>query len=241
MMKKFGVSQSIVICGLLGASSLFAPVKAQSTLQPQSSDPIAKRILKANPMMPLPNQGYALCAGAVTFNFDDVTYARCALLDGDSVSVKQSYKGGNVKTVNQLGNQSGAYVVSTFSPPSTSQFAAYSCKQQGAYAQCDGGICFESTVGKSFPGLGNLTNQQIICSCPIKTSSNYHVWGPASCPTSAAQYDAVCATGSDRQSSKNGVSLHIGNDGPVAVLKALVAYYDLSYKTSNALKTCERP
>jgi hypothetical protein len=24
-------------------------------------------------------------------------------------------------------------------------------------------------------------------------------------------------------------------------LKALVAYYDLSYKTTNALKTCERP
>jgi hypothetical protein len=38
----------------------------------------------------------------------------------------------------------------------------------GAYAKCDGGICFTSTEGKSFPGFDEpLKKDQIICSCPI--------------------------------------------------------------------------
>lgn len=239
--KSLLVGGGALFIGMLTVAVVDAPVEAQILSQPQSSDPVARKILKASPVMPLPNQKYALCAGAITFNFDNVTYARCALLDGDSVSAKQAYKGGNVKTVNEVGNKNGAYVVSTFSPPSPSEIAAYSCKKEGAYAQCDGGICFESTVGKSFPGLGTLSDKQIVCSCPIQTSNNYHVWGPASCPTSATQYDAICAKGSDRQTSKNGVSLRVGNNGPVDVSKALVDYYDLVFKTSNGLKTCSRP
>jgi hypothetical protein len=246
MMKiRLGSTRCLGAASLLiaGASFSISSAQAQVMSQPRSSDPVAKRILKDIPVMPLPDQKYALCAGAITFNFDGVTYARCTYLDGDSVSAKQSYKGGNVQTVNNIGNAPAnqSFVVSTFSPPSPSEFAAYSCKQQGAYAQCDGGICFSSTIGKEFPGLGKLTNNQIVCSCPIKESTNYHVWGPASCPTSKAQYDSICAKGSDRQTAKNGVSLRIGNNGPVAVTKALVDYYDLVYKTSNGLKTCERP
>lgn len=228
---------------LAGVNLSISQVQAQSTLQPRSSSPEANRILRKVPVMPLPDQKYALCAGAITFNFDGVTYARCAYFDGNSVSAKQNYKGGNVQTVNSIGNAPGnkSFVVSTFSPPSPSEYAAYSCKQQGAYAQCDGGICFSSTIGNEFPGLGNLSSNQIVCSCPINESANYHVWGPASCPTSKTQYDAVCAKGSKRQTSKNGVSLRIGNEGPVAVTKALVDYYDLVYKTTSGFKTCNRP
>jgi hypothetical protein len=41
-----------------------------------------------------------------------------------------------------------------------------------AYGQCDGGICFKSTKGQRFPGFpGQLSADEIICSCPISTNA----------------------------------------------------------------------
>lgn len=238
MMKAQLVGCSI-LTGLIWGAVVDVPVEAQ----PVSPDPVAQKILKARPVVPLPNQDYALCAGAITFNFDKVTYARCALnKNGNSISATQKYNGGNIKTLNTQGNQNGAFVMSTFSPPTLpDKYAAYSCKKTGAYAQCDGGICFESTVGKEFPGLGKLSNREIVCSCPIETSRNYHVWGPNECPTNSSTYDDICSTGLEKKNSMDGKSLRVGNNGPVAVSKALVDYYNIQFKTNHTLKTCSRP
>lgn len=61
----------------------------------------------------------------------------------------------------------------------------------GAYAQCDGGMCFTSTEGQSFPGFAQpLTKDQIICFCPItiahpKTAKlGYQISGPYPCQKS---------------------------------------------------------
>ena len=59
----------------------------------------------------------------------------------------------------------------------------------GAYAQCDGGICFKSTQGQSFPGLGPLAQNEIVCSCPITEQSpvnpvGYQISGPFPCEQS---------------------------------------------------------
>src|SRR5215471_5918793 len=68
------------------------------------------------------------------------------------------------------------YIVSTYSPPVSvlapnGDRAIYTCPARtsdGAYARCDGGICFTSTEGQSFPGFEQpLAKDQIICSCPI--------------------------------------------------------------------------
>lgn len=228
----------------LGTGSFGSPLHAQVT---SISGPISKdakvreALKKITPLIPLRDQQYALCAGAVTFNFDGITYARCQVMDGDSLGVRHRYKGGDAATVNALGNTNNGFFLSTYSPPTTGEYAMYYCKGNGSFAQCNGGVCFTSTRGKSFPGLGELSSGQIVCSCPIQTEKNYSVWGPSTCPTSKSVYDAVCSTGTKRQTTKNGASLHVGEFGPPAVISALNIYYDKLFKTSSAFKTCERP
>jgi hypothetical protein len=72
--------------------------------------------------------------------------------------------------------------------------AVYTCPADGsgAYAQCDGGVCFRSTEEKMFPGFDKpVPKGQIICSCPITqaTSSganaqSYQILGPYPCDKS---------------------------------------------------------
>jgi hypothetical protein len=102
------------------------------------------------------------------------------------------------------GNAEGAangYKVSTFSPaPSVlapkGEQAIYTCPagtSDGAYAQCDGGICLTSTEGKLFPGSdGPLKQDQIICSCPITRAKRtakigYQIADPYPCQQSYFQ------------------------------------------------------
>jgi hypothetical protein len=68
--------------------------------------------------------------------------------------------------------------------------AVYTCPSSsaGAYAQCDGGICFNSTSGNAFPGFTKpLAGTQISCSCPISEASasknpfGYQIIGPYPC------------------------------------------------------------
>ena len=144
------------------------------------------------------NQEYALCTGALCFVYNDVAYCRCNVLSGTSVSRTQSYPGGDVCNFNAEGHSNG-FVVSTFSVPSSSVKAAgnqalYSCPPKpnsGAYATCDGGICFASTRGKSFPGLGQLAEDQIVCACPIAHGTSgpaavvgHQIFGPHPCEAS---------------------------------------------------------
>jgi hypothetical protein len=133
-----------------------------------SSSPSSFKICK--------NQRYALCAVAGCFVFNEVAYCKCDVKFGDSISLPFEFDASqDVCTVNAKGAANG-YMVSTFSVPDSilapkGDQAIYTCPAKtsdGAYAQCDGGICFASTEGQSFPGFEQpLEKNQIVCSCPI--------------------------------------------------------------------------
>src|SRR5262245_10059493 len=152
----------------------------------------------------LNNQTYALCAVANCFAFNEVAYCKCDVLTGDSISLALKFDDQDVCTVNEEGVENG-YMVSTFSVPDSvlksnpnADQAIYTCPgatpgragSNGAYAQCDGGICFKSTQGQSFPGFdGPLAGDEIICSCPITEQSprdpvGYQIAGPFPCEPS---------------------------------------------------------
>jgi hypothetical protein len=139
----------------------------------------------------LDNQTYALCAVSSCFVFNEVAYCKCDVKFGESISLSLEYdQNKNVCTVNEEGVKNG-YMVSTFSvPPSNPNEAIYTCPggSSGAYAQCDGGICFKSSRGQSFPGFDEpLAKDEIICSCPITRPASplgYQISGPFPCQQS---------------------------------------------------------
>jgi hypothetical protein len=191
----------------------------------------------------LTGQNYALCAGAQAVNFDEVTYAKCTKQSGTSISEQQNYPfpstnnfpavdtSGNIATVNQGGTAPGGYVVSTYSPPSG--IALYTC-DGGSYAQCDGGLCFTSTSNSSSTLLGPVSKSQIICSCPVTTTTiSFQVFGPSGCPRTARDYDAICGT--NVTSINNGAILYIGS--PTGFPEALAACIN----EPTTFKKCARP
>jgi hypothetical protein len=204
----------------------------------------------------LESQDYALCAGAESWNFDGVTYAKCKKKNGTSISLPLSYSetspastpatpAGDVEDVNQEGIAQGTYVVSTYTPPveATTEggsIALYTCNRTGSYAQCDGGICINSTSGTNFPGVGAIASDEILCSCPITTTSkSYQVYGPSECPTTKADYDAIC--GSGKKASQNGKILMIG--APTTTPKLLAQCLNLhnGQPATVTFNTCKRP
>ncbi|NDB70698.1 MAG: hypothetical protein EB015_22355 [Methylocystaceae bacterium] len=201
-----------------------------------------------SPYVVLQNQSYALCAGALSWIYDDITYAKCQVFEnGNSISLPLNYPstpftpGGNIATVNAIGAgpANGGYLVSTYSPPEQStipngNMALYNCKAQGSYAQCDGGICFTSTTGQYFPGLGQVGTNEVMCSCPITTARNYQVYGPNPCPTTRREFDSVCGTG--LKPGNNGAILRIGapKGGPEIFAQCLTG-------APVTFNTCERP
>lgn len=142
------------------------------------------------------DQTYALCATAQCFVFNGVAYCKCDVEHGDSISLPFSYGANqNVCTANAEGVGNG-YMISTYSLPASvrapdGDMALYSCpagSSNAAYAQCDGGYCFESTRGKSFPGFAQpLADREIICSCPITVANpetayvGFQIAGPWPC------------------------------------------------------------
>ena len=164
------------------------------------------------------NQTYALCASAKAFVFQGVSYAKCIIKNGDSISapplVYQKKPEKNICDFNAEGSGNG-FMSSTFSLPEEilkgGSKALYTCPggSTGDYAQCDGGTCFTSTRGKQFPGLGKLKENEIICSCPItKTDTStapfgYQFVGPYPCNPEAFN---VCNKKSD-----NGVVIPVGS------------------------------
>ena len=148
----------------------------------------------SSPFVILHDQAYALCATASCFVFNDVAYCKCDVKFGRSISETFTYDHGeDVCTVNKEGAANGSYMVSTYSvPPSVvlpnGNQASYTCpgSSDGAYAQCDGGICYTNTEGKSFPGFDKpLAQNEIICSCPITQHPparvGYQIVGPWPC------------------------------------------------------------
>jgi len=126
------------------------------------------------------NQTYALCAAASAFVYQEVSYAKCIIKNGNSISAPPlRYRSGNqikdICDVNAMGANNG-YMMSTFSLPEEvkkgGNKALYTCPggSTGSYAQCDGGTCFRSSSGQVFPGVGKVAANEIICSCPITKS-----------------------------------------------------------------------
>ena len=197
----------------------------------------------------LRNQPYALCAGAQAVNFNEITYANCARLRGNSISLQQNFPSapgnddnpGNIATVNEGAPNRGGYIVSTYSAPAgavnpNGDLAVYQCERGGSFAQCDGGLCFTSTTGRNPPLWGPVSSSQIVCSCPIQTSAvPFEVFGPKPCPTTAAEYDAVCGANVSR--ANNGATLFIGgpSGGFVSLAECLLGGQQVT------LNTCTRP
>lgn len=189
--------------GLLGALLGLRGSKSWAASTPFTSTPVGadENIAAASAQNGLSicrNQEYALCTGALCFVYNNVAYCRCKLLSGDSISRTLSYPGGDVCTFNAQGPSNG-YVVSTFSVPPSSvtpsgNRSLYFCPptpNSGAYASCDGGICFTSTRGQAFPSLGQLGENQIVCACPIESGTSgaaavvgHQIFGPYPCQAS---------------------------------------------------------
>lgn len=151
-----------------------------------------------------PNQEYALCATAQCFYLNGVAYCKCNLKQGKSISISFEFDNGQDVCSLLDDGVSNGYTVSTFSLPDqvTKEYAAaynpstgeppplalYTCpkggQSTGPYAQCDGGACFDSTTGASFPGVGPIGPDQILCSCPVtdprttKPALGYQIAGP---------------------------------------------------------------
>jgi len=166
------------------------------------------------------NQTYALCAAASAFVYDDVSYAKCVIKRGDSISAPplsfttRTGQTADICDVNAAGVRNG-YMVSTFSLPldvrQGGNKALYTCPggSTGSYGQCDGGICFKSSSGKYFPGVGFVAKNQIICSCPVTKPTvtslpvGYQFIGPYPCQPSAL---SVC-----NQEVGNGTIIPVGS------------------------------
>lgn len=178
----------------LGATTTAAassPPKTTNAAAPVAAPSAAKK--KASPPPPVPplptptpyviceDQTYALCASASSFVFQNVAYAKCVIKQGDSISAppltyrvvgSQPPEFDNICDMNEQGVDNG-YMMSTFSLPDEVKVggnkAIYTCPggNEGGYAQCDGGTCFKSTISQTFPGVGDLAEDEIICSCPI--------------------------------------------------------------------------
>jgi len=178
------------------------------------------------------DQTYALCAAARCNVYDGVAYCQCEEKHGDSISLPfRMGKGVDVCAVNAAGADN-KFMVSTYSTPDQVASpqgggAVYTCtggSASGAYAQCDGGLCFRSTEETTFPGFDKpVPKGQIICSCPITTASStggqsYQILGPYPCEKSFFKY---CK--SEMANGDTGSTIYVGApSGTASALTALL-------------------
>ena len=192
------------------------------------------------------DQTYALCAVASCYVFNQVAYCKCDVENGDSISLPFEVDGEDVCDVNTNGPANG-YMVSTFSTPASvlagGDMALYTCTgatSDGAYAQCDGGLCFTSTEGDpSFPGFDEpLAADQIICSCPITVANpdslsfGYQIAGPFPCQ---ADFFENCQ--SARTNQRTGSTIPVG--APTGVARILTVL--LNGPPAPPLNRCPAP
>ncbi len=166
------------------------------------------------------DQTYALCAAARCNVLDGVAYCQCDVKHGDSISLPFPMgKDEDVCSINAAG-AANKYMVSTYSLPEAivapnGDQAIYTCpgeSSDGAYAQCDGGVCFRSTEETMFPGFDKpVPKGQIVCSCPITqasagiTAQGYSILGPYPCDKSFFKY---CKSAT--ANSKTGSAIYVG-------------------------------
>jgi hypothetical protein len=182
-----GVSQSrginwrgwLIVLGVL--CLLGVPGGADSAGPPKPQGPF-----QICPRNASDTNAYALCATAQCFLLNDVAYCKCDLMNGSSISSSFEFQeNGTPQNVCDLLDDgvNNGFTVSTYSVPAQLLFsyaqtyngsgppplALYTCPggSSGPYAQCDGGVCFNSTTGKDFPGVGPIGATQVVCACPI--------------------------------------------------------------------------
>ncbi|HZR82673.1 MAG TPA: hypothetical protein VFD92_16385 [Candidatus Binatia bacterium] len=215
---------------------LAATVASWSALVGLRQDAVAE---PESPFVVCEDQRYALCASAECFVYNLVAYCACDIERGDSISTRLSFDGPtgehDVCDVNRVGRFNG-YMVSTYSLPAGvtkgGTGAVYTCpgpeNAHGgvaapvAYAQCDGAICFTSSIARRFPGFPErLDLDEIICSCPISTSATpgsttplgYQMFGPydPTAPPGQRCSDSGCAFCSVASPTGDGTTLRVGS------------------------------
>jgi hypothetical protein len=228
----------------LAVAALSLPGEARATvLVPGAADGhlgtlrVAGSASDSRPFVICSDQTYALCAAAKCLVFNGIAYCDCDVEHGDSISLPFTYAPGkDVCTANAEGVGNG-YMISTFSLPSSvrapeGDMALYSCPaatSDGAYAQCDGGYCFESTRGQMFPGFAEpLADDEIICSCPITVANpetaliGFQIAGPYPCQQS---FFANC--NNPPAGTKTGDTIYVGAPTGSATLLTEKLYGDL--------------
>jgi hypothetical protein len=192
---------------------------------------------------------FALCAAAQCWTLDNVAYCKCEVLNQSSISLPYPYREDserrNVCDLLLEGETNG-FTVSTYATPRQiltdyrpkhelrgPPMALYTCnpstfsRATNAYsAQCDGGVCFKATQGQFFPGLGQLTKDEIICSCPPeRNTSSFQIAGPWRCKPGTRGNTAECCDRSFYQRycgvqniSRTGTSLAVGSPAGIPVL-----------------------
>ncbi|MCL1126997.1 hypothetical protein [Shewanella surugensis] len=161
----------------------------------------------------LPNR-FALCAAATCWTLDGLAYCKCNIMQQQSISMSFDYQDeGQAKNICDLlltGTKNG-FTISTYATPRQIEtnyrpnveklgppMGFYTCATKDdliAYgAQCDGGICFNSTQGKFFPGLGHIKNDEIVCSCPptLNPTLRFQIAGPWKCKPGDANENNQC-------------------------------------------------
>lgn len=183
--------------------------------RPVRADPVKDFLAQFKPVI-CSNQTYGLCAGASCFVFNDVAYCSCDVKKGRSISSPFPYDDNkDICSLNAEGASNG-YMASTFSTPKSilapyGKQAVYVCPRssRAAYAKCDGGVCFTSTSGHTFPGSDkSLGQDQVICSCPIENATarqGLEIIGPYPC-----QKDFFKLCDSDVATGANGSTLYDG-------------------------------
>jgi hypothetical protein len=186
------------------------------------------------PFVQCPEQGvaankFALCAIAQCTTIDNVAYCKCEVLNQESISLPYNYteKGTKKNVCNLLvDGLNNGFTVSTYATPVQvlknykpaveklgPKMALYNCNPKNnskslnaLSAQCDGGICFNSTSGKKFPGMGKVKPNEIICSCPISkgTSIGFQIAGPYPCDKN--YYKKQCEV----QNTTTGTIINVG-------------------------------
>jgi hypothetical protein len=193
--KSIARQPSLFALRIAGAITVLAAVASVAALTPaRAADDqldFLDQISRTNIPKICYHQTYALCAGSKCFTLNNVAYCSCSVLRGKSISSPFDYAGGDVCTINAAGVDNG-YMVSTFSLPKqliapSGNEALYTCPRtsRAFYARCDGGICFTSTSGRSFPTLqGEDGKNKITCSCPVEAANRregLEIIGPYPC------------------------------------------------------------
>ena len=172
-------------------------------------------IFKTCPVNKRDDATFALCATATCWMLDGVAYCKCEILEEESISLTFRYREkGEKKDVCDLlqAGLDNGFTVSTYATPRQTEanydrateklgppLALYNCPGQkrgtsGFSAQCDGGLCFKSTSGQDFPGLGKIKNDEIVCSCPTAASPpiGFQITGPWNCAPGDRNVDGRC-------------------------------------------------